>query len=126
MDNDQKLSIGAGTEEGSKLNAKPIKVISVNIEPHDFNGKPSDQLVVMVKHPDKPEPFQMYNITYQKGTTLKSVGFTIYYDSKGLLLKGTAPAEILRIFNLPNLKAMVDKEFPTIINAKGFLTIKAY
>jgi hypothetical protein len=125
-DKDQKLNRGAGTEEAKKLDAKPIKVLSLDIESHDFNGKPSDQLIVMVKHPDKPEPFQLYNVSYQKGTSIKSVGFTLYYDSKGLLLKNTAPAEILRIFNLTILKDMIGKEFPTVVNAKGYLSIKAY
>lgn len=127
MDNkDLKLSVGVGTEEGGKLEAKPVKVVGLDVQPHDFNGKSSDQLVVMVEHPDKPKPFQLYSVSYQKGNAIKSVGFTLYYDSEGKLLKGTAPAEVLRIFNLPNLKAMEGKEFPTVVNAKGFLALKAY
>lgn len=127
MDNDQKLNIGVGTEDGGqKLEAKNIKVISLDITEHTFNAKPSDQLVVMVKHPDKPESFQLYNVSYQKGTSIKAVGFTLYYDSTGKLLKNTAPAELLRVFNLASLKDMIGKEFPTVINAKGYLSIKAY
>jgi hypothetical protein len=127
MEKDQKLNIGVGTEEGwQKLEAKPVKVISIDIQSHDFNGKPVDQLIVMAKHPDKPEPFQIYNVSYLKGTSIKSVGFTIYYDSTGKLLKGTAPAEILRVFNLPNIASIVGKDFPTMVNQKGYLSIKAY
>lgn len=127
MENNQKLNIGVGNEDGGqKLEAKNVKVVSLDITSHTFNGKPSDQLVVMVKHPDKPEPFQIYNVSYQKGTSIKAVGFTLYYDSTGKLLKNTAPAEVLRIFNLGTLSDMIGKELPTVINSKGFLSIKAY
>ena len=127
MDNNQKLEIGVGTEDGGqKLEAKPVKVISLDVTAHTFNSKPSDQLVVMVKHPDKPEPFQIYNVNYQKGNSIKTVGFTLYYDSTGKLLKNTAPAEMLRVFNVTMLKDLIGKELPTVINTKGYLSIKAY
>lgn len=127
MDDNSKLDIGVGTEEGStKLPAKPVKVVSLTIAKKEFAGKETDQLHLMVKHPDKEEPFPLYGVSYQKGSSIKSVGFTLYYDSQGKLLKSTAPAEVLRIYNLASLRDMLNKEFPTVINAKGYLALKAY
>lgn len=123
----QRLSVGVGTEEGGqKLEPKSVKCVSIDMTQKTWNNVLTDTLLVMVKHPDKQEPFPMYNVAYQKGSSIKYVGWTIYYDSTGKLLKGTAPAEICRLFNLPNLSAMVGKEFPTITSPKGFLAIKAY
>lgn len=127
MEKDQKLNTEVGTEEGGvKLEAKPVKVISLDIAPQEFNGKPSEQLIVMVKHPDKPEPFQIYSVSYLKGTAIKSVGFTIYYDSQGKLLKGTAIAEVLRLYNLKTIKDLLNKDLQTVMNTKGYLSVKAY
>lgn len=126
MEKDQILGLGIGTEESTKLEAKPCKVVSLDITQKEWSGKPSDQLVVMVKHPDKAEPFQLYNVAYQKGSSIKTVGFTLYYDSKGELMQGTAPAEVLKVYNLRCLKDLVGKDINTILSAKGFLALKAY
>ena len=127
MEENQKLNIGVGTEDGQqKLEAKNVRIVSLKVEEKQWNGKPSDQLVVMVKHPDKPEAFQIYNISYQKANSIKTVGFTVYYDSTGKLLKGTAPAEMLRLLNCSKLSELIGKEVPTVVSSKGWLAIKAY
>lgn len=121
-----KLNIGVGTEEAAKMDARPVKVISLDIVQKEFGGKQTDQLMVMIKHPAKQEPISLYSVSYQKGNSIKHVGWTLYYDSTGSLLKGTAPAEVLRLFNLKTLSEMIGKDFPTTINAKGYLSLKAY
>lgn len=126
MDKDQALNAGVGTEVSQKLTAKPVKIVSVDITTKDFSGKPSDQLVVMCRHPDKPEPFQMYNVSYKKGQVIKTVGLTLYWDSKGQIMQGTGPAELLRLNNVAKLKDLEDKEIPTEVSSKGFLAFKAY
>lgn len=126
MDKDQALNAGIGTEVSTKLTAKPVKIVSLDVQPKTFSGKSSDQLVVMCKHPDKEEPFPMYNLSYKKGQSIKTVGLTLYYDSKGQLMQGTGPAELLRVNNLAALKDLLDKEIPTELSEKGFLAFKAY
>lgn len=126
MDKDQALNAGVGTETSVKLTAKPVKIVSLDVQAKDFQGKSADQLVVMCKHPDKPEPFQMYSVSYKKGQVIKTVGLTLYYDSKGQLMQGTGPAELLRLNNLATLRDLMDKEIPTEISSKGFLAFKAY
>lgn len=126
MEANQKLNVGVGTEEHVKLEAKPVKVMSLDIISKEFAGKPTDQLIMMVKHPDKEDQFPIYNVCYQKGNSIKTVGFTLYYDSTGKLLKGTAAAEILRIYGCKTLLELQGRELQTVIGAKGFLAIKAY
>lgn len=126
MDKDQILNLGIGTEAAAKLEAKPVKIVSLDTQPHDFGGKNTDQLIVMVVHPDKPEPFQIYNVSYQKGNVIKTVGFSLYYDSKGQLLQGTAPAELMRTYKISNLGQLQGMSIPTVMSPKGFLSLKAY
>lgn len=126
MEKTQVLSIGVGTETSQKLEAKPCKVVSLDVASKEWSGKSTDQLVVMVKHPDKAEPFQLFNVSYQKGQSIKTVGFTIYYDSKGEIMQGTAPAEIIKTYNLRSLGELIGKDVNTVMSSKGFLALKAY
>ena len=125
MDN-AKLDTPIGTEEAVKLEPKPVKVTSIEVEQHKFGDREADQLVVMVKHPDKQEPFQIYNVSYQKGKIIKTVGFTIYYDSTGKILKGTAIAELLRTMNCDTIRKLIGKEIQTVMSEKNYLALKAY
>ena len=127
MEENQKLNIGIGSEKSASLEAKPVAIVGLDITQKEFAGKQTDQLVVMVKHPDKEEPFQMYSVAYQKGSSIKTVGFTLYYDSKGQLLQNTAPAELLRIYNVKVLNELVGKTIPTVLQLnKSYLALKAY
>lgn len=126
MDNKQALDVGVGDEEAVRLSAKPVEITSIDITQHTFADKPTDQLVVMAKHPDKQEPLQIFQIAYQKGSAIKSVGMSLYYDSKGKILKGTAVAELLKVTNSSTPRELIGKQVPTIATQKGFLAFKAY
>ena len=126
MEKDKVLDLGVGTKESVKLEAKPVKVISLDVTQKDFSGKTTDQLVIMVKHPDKEDIFQMYNVSYLKGSAIKTVGLSIYYDSDGQISKGTAVAELLRTNGKTSVKQLLNADLPTMISAKGFLAFKCY
>jgi len=126
MEANNKLNVGVGTKEPEKMEALPVTVKDVTIAPKEFGGKTVDTLIVMVKHPKKDEVFQMFNVAFLKGKTIKTVGFSITYDSDGQIMKGTAIAELLRFTWSKSLKELIGKTVPTITNEQGYLCLKAY
>lgn len=118
------LNASLGTAEPPRLEPKEVTITSVDLENNDkFKTL---QLVLMVLHPDKTEPIQIYRLEYIKAKKVKDVGMTVYFDNEGKVLKTSGIGELMRITGATSLKDLVGKKIQTELNKEGFLILKAH
>jgi len=123
MENENKLETGIGTKEAEKLEAKKVKVENVEIRTVKEN---MEKAVLVVKHPDKDEPIEISAVKYEKDGKLKVTGLWYKTDEDELIQKGSALAIMLGFYSVNTLKELVGKEVETVLDDKGYLSIKAY
>jgi len=123
MENENKLETGIGTKEAEKLEAKKVKVENVEIRTVKEN---MEKAVLVVKHPDKDEPIEISAVKYEKDGKLKVTGLWYKSDEDKLIQKGSALAIMLGFYSVNTLKELVGKEVETVLDDKGYLSIKAY
>jgi len=123
MTEQNKLETGIGTKEAEKLEAKKVKVENVEIRTVKEN---MEKAVLICKHPDKEEPIEISSVKYERDGKLKVTGCWFKADEDGLIQKGSALAIMLSFYNVDSLKALVGAGIDTVLDEKGYLSIKAY
>lgn len=126
MENQEKLKKGIGNIESEKLEAKPVKIISVGLREVDFGDKKSDKVVFSIKHPDKEETIEISSVKHEVNNNLKETGTWFSTDKEDNIQKGSAIANLLKYWNVSSLEESVGNEVKTIIDSKGYLCFKAY
>jgi hypothetical protein len=126
MENQNELKIGIGTEEAVTLKPATIKVLSVKIEQFGVEGKKSDKVICLCKHPSKEEPISISSVKYELKGKLESVGLWVNKDSKGLIRKGSALATLLNFVNATNISELTNKNIETTTDDNGYLVMKCY
>jgi len=125
-----RLNKPVGVLESQKLEAKEIQCQGVKVvekfKKEDPTTKVGDIVILACKHPDKDEPMEMSKVQHIVGTSVKEVGLWYNEDKEGNIQKGSALADLLKHNKVPNLNALIGKEFETVVNNAGFLVIKAY
>lgn len=122
------LDMKVGTKEMSSLKPKPVKIISAEVV--DVKSKEQKmigkKLNLFVKHPDKIEAVLISSVQYIKGKEIKDSGIWLTRDSENNIQKGSALAILLDHTGTKTIRELTGKEVNTILDAKGYLTIKCY
>jgi len=126
METQEKLKKGIGNIEIEKLEAKPVKIVSVDLRAVQFGNKENEKVVFEVKHPSKEETIEISSVKREVVNALKEQGIWFSTDKEGNIQKGSALAGLLKYWNAENLDAAVGKEVLTIVDSKGYLCFKAY
>jgi len=127
METQDKLSIEIGTAEGkTKLTPQTVKVIDVNTESVTFGDKTWDAIILMVKHPEAPEPIGLRKIKFEKEGKLKIVGLSLSLDKDAKISKVSALASLMNYYKAPTIKGLIGKDIQTALDDKGYLVVKAY
>ena len=123
------LDAGIGTIEIKKIEAKPVTVISLEIEEvksKDGSKSYGNKLVCMCKHPDKPEAIGISSVKYEKDNKINVSALWVNKDSEGNIQKGSALATFLEKAQAANIKALQGKVLEASTDEKGYLCFKAY
>ena len=123
METQDKLKIGIGNKETANLEAKPVTVEDVQIR---LVKDRIEKIVFKVKHPDSDDLIELSSAKYIKGNIISVAGLWLKLDSEDKIQKGSALAITLQYYNAESIEAMKGKELTTELDAKGYLTIKAY
>lgn len=126
MEEQSDLDTKIGNTESVTLQAKPVKVIKVEIRKVEIKGKQNEKLVAICKHPDREETIEISQVKYEAKGKLVISGLWISKDKQNLLIKNSALAILLRNSNCQSIREFENKEIPTIQDEKGYLTFKAY
>lgn len=126
MENQEKLNKPIGNIEVEKLEAKPVKIVSVLLRTVQFGTKENEKVVFVVKHPDKEETIEISSLKHEVNNNLKESGIWYSTDKESNIQKGSALASLLKYWNVSSPNASVGKEVSTMIDSKGYLTFRAY
>ena len=69
---------------------------------------------------------EISKVKYQKGDKLPESGLWLTKDKDGKLPYSSALAHLLRHYKLSTLKDLIGKKVDTLLDANGYLIIKAY
>jgi preprotein translocase subunit Sss1 len=120
------LDTEIGNTETVTLQAKPVKVMKVEIRNVDIKGKQNEKLVCMCKHPDREELIEISQVKYEKKGMLVVSGLWISKDKDGKLIKNTATAILLASNGCRTMKEIEGKTLSTIQDERGYLSFKSY
>lgn len=126
MENQEKLKTGIGNIEAEKLEAKPVKIVKVDLRTVQFGNKENEKVAFTVKHPDKEEEIEISSVKHEVANNLKETGLWFSTDKEGKIQKGSALANLLKFWKIENLEAAIGKEVETMMDSKGYLCFKAY
>ena len=128
MEQQDKLSLGVGTEEfkQERLSPAKVKVLNVSIETKKVKGKDAEIVILSVKHHEREEPLAISKAKFDKGNQLRVIGLWMNFDDKGQIQKGTSVADFLVYAQVSSLKELIGKELDAIQDEKGYLVLRAY
>jgi hypothetical protein len=118
------LEIGIGSKEATSLQPAKVTILGATVE--EVGEKKAKKVVCQVKHPDKEENIKISSMVYLKGNTLENSGTWLNKDEDGLIRKNSALAVLLGKVGASSLADLEGKEIETELDAKGYLTFKAY
>ena len=116
-------------EDKPQLEPKPCKVIEVKqtVVKSKDGKEVGTKVVLVVSHPDRQEKLiEMSNVKYLKNDQLAESALWYNIDDSGKLAFKSALAVTLRFFHAKTIKDLIGISIPTIIDANGYLIIKAY
>lgn len=125
------LTKKVGTLEKEKLEALPVVVKDVSVQPlikKDTKKVAGKMLHIYCKHPKKEEIVDMTKILYRKTEedAVKELGLWYNEDKEKNIQKGSPVAILMDFVQIEYLADLIDKEIETKHNAEGYLAIKAY
>jgi hypothetical protein len=120
------LDTEVGNTETVTLQAKPVKVMKVEMRNVEIKGKQNEKLVCMCKHPDREELIEISQVKYEKKGKLEVSGLWISKDKDGKLIKNSATAILLIHTGCKTIKELEEKTISTIQDEKGYLSFKSY
>lgn len=123
---EEQIDLKIGNTESITLQAKPVKVISIEIRKVEIKGKQNEKLVAICKHPDREETIEISQVKYENKGKLVISGLWISKDKQGLLIKNSALAILLRSAGCTSTGELMNQSMSTIQDEKGYLTFKAY
>lgn len=126
MEEQNKLNISVGNIEAEKLEAKPVKIVSVGFRTVQFGNKENEKVAFVVKHPDKEETIEVSAVKHEVNNNLKEQGVWFSTDKEGKIQKGSALAHLMKSWGVSQLNETIGKEVPTVMDSKGYLCFKAY
>jgi hypothetical protein len=119
-----------GTIESKKLEAKPIKIVSVRIQEKTKDGKEMKSPLVHLecKHPDKEELISLTKVKLLRSEKVITVGMWVSLDSESNFQKGSAVTELLDFLKCETFKEVEGKDIDTVMESETsqFLCLKAY
>lgn len=125
MDTQAKLKIGIGTQDPERLEAKPVKVVKVEVV--SIEKASSEKLVCTVKHPDKEELIEISSAKYERDSKIVVGGLWFKLDKEQKIQKGSALAIFMRLIGVETIESLIGKEIMTAKkDEKGYLCFKAY
>ena len=114
-------------DERPALTAKTVMCIEVKTEPVTNAGKSfGDKLVFVCRHPDSSETISISSVKYLDGDKLKQSGLWVKRDPDGKIPSKSAVANLLRFFKKNTIRELVGREFETVVDEKGYLSIKGF
>lgn len=126
---DDKLNIPIGTLEPEKLKAVKVKCVDARVESVTKKATKEvvgEKVILMCEHPDKAEPIEMSSVKYIKGDSIKETALWYNLDKEGKLMKTSALALTLNHYKVESVSKLINLELDTILDANGYLAIKAY
>jgi len=130
METQEILNKKVGTKEFKKLEAKPVKIVSVKIleKSKDGNVMKSPLVLFECKHPDQDDLISISKLKYVKGENIITSGFWVNLDSDGNIQKSSALDVILNFLKCSVLNDTIGREVNTSIESaeSGYLCLKAY
>lgn len=131
METQEALKLGRGNTPKEVLKPKPVKVQGVRIDPKQKkdSGLEAGKIVVLIcKHPDREELFELTKIKTLKMDTIKVSGIWLNLDKNGKIQMDSPVDILLGYANVNNLDELVGKELPTVVQSDkvSYLCIKAY
>jgi len=121
-----------GTQEQKKLEAKTVKIASINILSKTKEGKdmktPLAQMVCI--HPDKKQDdlIHISKVKFLKGEKVITAGFWVQLDDEENIQKGSSLNILLDFLNKKTLKEIEGCDVETCFESEdsSYLCIKAY
>lgn len=125
----EQLKIGISKEKATKLNPTRIMIVGGKIE--EVGEKKTSKLILICKHPDKPEPIQISAVKYEnRAGKLEISGLWMYKNKETKQLEepreGSQVAALMTITDVASIDQLNGKLVDTILDDKGYLCIKAY
>ncbi|HUS49928.1 MAG TPA: hypothetical protein VMZ91_07165 [Candidatus Paceibacterota bacterium] len=124
METQDILNKKVGTKETETL--KPEKVKLVGIKVVEVGDKKNQKVEVSVKHSGREELINISSVTYLDKNSVKSSGLWYNEDEDGNIRKGSALAIFLQNAGVESLADLAGKDYMTTLDAKGYLTFKAF
>jgi len=123
-----KLNTPVGNIEPTRLEAKPVKCISSQIVGvnNSAGKRVGEKVLLMCKHPAKPELLQLSSIKYEKNNRTEFSALWFNPDAEGKITKGSALAHFLNFYGCKVIKDIDGKELQTCKDPNDYLTIKCY
>ena len=132
MEQNSKLDeIGIGTKEKPKLQPASVTIQGNKITPFEKQGKVVGRRVsFMCKHPEKQEQIEISSVEYVKDAggkkTIRNSALWLNQDEEGNIQMGSPLALLLAFAGSKTIKGMDSKVLPTVLDASGYLCLKAY
>lgn len=126
MEEQTSLDTGIGNTESITLQAKPVKVVKIEIRKVEIKGKQNEKVVAFCKHPDREETIEISQVKYESKGKLVISGLWISKDKESKLIKNSATAILLNSLGCKTIREIENKDISTIPDEKGYLSFKAY
>lgn len=128
MENTNPMDIEIGTQETAKLRPIRVKVVGKKVEPQKKKDGTmlGDKVTLICKHPDKDEFIELSSVEYLREKNVKNSALWFTLDGEGKISKNSALATTMNFYGCKKVSDFEGKEIETILDSKGYLTIKAY
>jgi len=124
MDTQEILNKEIGDKEVESLKPEKVKLVGVTVK--EVGEKKNKKVAVSVKHSGREELIDISSVTYIVKEQVKSSGLWYNEDEDGKIRKGSALAIFLGFAKVNKLADLAGKDYMTTLDAKGYLTFKAY
>jgi len=128
METNEKLNAEIGNIEKKSLEAKPVKILSVDIrEQTNKEGKVvGDKVICLSLHPDREDPIEISTLAYLKNKSVKTSGLWFNVDEENNIAKDSALGGFLIFCGASTISQLKDKDIDTELDDAGYLCFKAY